>query len=348
MTLPPQGPPQDPTPPQGRPLGQTPPPGPPPPGPGYPEQPTQQFPGYSQQPTQQFPGYSDQPTQQMPGYAPGHADQATRQIPRQSFPAGPPPADVTAPESEEYGRDRGFFRDPLSIGLSLVIVLALAAAALLGGEFYARRTADSIVAGAVSCVVQDSAKASFGIRPFLLQHFTHSYRDMRVETAGNQIREAKGMKLQLRLDDVRMHQTAESAGTLGSLDADITWSAEGIKQTVSGMIPLIGALVSDVTPNPSAGTLKVEGPLGTVTILPQVDNGNLALQVVQVTGFGFTLPRETAQPALDAFTGQLTKNLPMGIHADSVEVTDSGVAARFVTRNATIPNAQQDPCFAGV
>ena len=121
MTLPPQGPPQGPTPPQGRPPGQT----PPPPGPGYSEQPTQQFPGHSQQPTQQFPGYGgEQPTQQIPGYAPGHADQATRQIPRQPFPAGPPPADVTAPESEAQGRRRGFFRDPLSIALSLVIVLA--------------------------------------------------------------------------------------------------------------------------------------------------------------------------------------------------------------------------------
>jgi len=337
VTLPPQGPPQGPPPSHGRPPGQTPPPGPPPSGLGYPEQPTQQFPGYSQQ-----------PTQQIPGYAPGHADQATRQMPRQPFPAGPPPVDVTAPEFEEQGRGRGFFRDPLSIALSLVIVVALGAAAVLGGEFYARHKADSIVAKAVSCVVQDSAKVSFGIRPFLLQHFTHSYRDIRVETAGNQIREAKGMTLRLRLDDVRMHQTAESAGTLGSLDADIIWSADGIKQTVSGMIPLIGALVSDVTPDPSAGTLKVEGALGTVTIMPQVDNGNLALQVVRVTGFGFTLPRETAQPALDAFTGQLTKNLPMGIHADSVEVTDGGVAARFVTRNATIPNGQQDPCFAGV
>lgn len=348
MTLPPQGPPQGPNPPHGRPSDQTSPTGPPPTGTGYSEHPTQQFPGYSQQPTQQFPGYREQATQQIPRYAPGRADQATRQIPREPFPAGPPAVEATAPDSEEQVRRGGFFRDPLSIALSLVIVTALGAAALLGGEFYARHKADSIVANAVSCVVQDSATVSFGVRPFLLQHFTHSYRDMRVETAGNQIREAKGMKLQLRLDDVRMHQTAESAGTLGSLDADITWSADGIKQTVSGMIPLIGALVSDVTPDPSAGTLKVEGALGTVTIMPQVDNGNLALQVVKVTGFGFTLPRETAQPALDAFTGQLTKNLPMGIHADSVAVTDGGVAARFVTRNATIPNGQQDPCFAGV
>ena len=60
------------------------------------------------------------------------------------------------------------------------------------------------------------------------------------------------------------------------------------------------------------------------------------------------LPSESVQPALDVFTDQLTKDLPMGIHAEGVQVTDSGVAARFGTRNATIPNGQQDPCFAGL
>ena len=61
-------------------------------------------------------------------------------------------------------------------------------------------------------------------------------------------------------------------------------------------------------------------------------------------------PRADAgwQPALDAFTTALTANLPMGIHAESVGVTDSGVTAKYVTRDAAIPNGAQDPCFAGV
>jgi hypothetical protein len=276
-------------------------------------------------------------------------NQPTQHLPQPAQPPVPPtpPAVVTEPEPEEPRR-RGLFGDPLSIALALVIVVALALAALIGAELYARNKADTIVAKAVSCVVQDSAKASFGIRPFLLQHFTHSYRNMEVETAGNQIREAKGMKLTLHLDDVQIRPTAESAGTLGSLDADVDWTSDGIKQTVAGMIPLIGSLVSGVTTSPSDGTLEVQGPLGSVTIKPEAVDGALKLTVLKVTGLGMTLPRESAQPALDVFTDQLTKNLPMGIHADNVQVTDSGVTAKFVTRNATIPNGQQDPCFAGL
>lgn len=238
--------------------------------------------------------------------------------------------------------------DPLSVVLVAVIVAALALAGLLGGELYARHTANTVVARAVSCVVGDSASASFGFRPFLVQHFTHSYRDMVVETAGNQIREAKGMKVRLHLDDIRINPTAESAGTLGALDADVTWSADGIRQTVQGMIPLLGGLVSGVSTDPSSGTIELQGPLGSVTVQPQVAGGGLALAVIGVTGLGFTVPRETVQPALDAFTTALTANLPMGIRAESVGVTDSGVTARFAARNATIPNGTQDPCFAGI
>jgi hypothetical protein len=70
--------------------------------------------------------------------------------------------------------------------------------------------------------------------------------------------------------------------------------------------------------------------------------------VVALKGLGLTLPAEAVQPAMDAFTAALTNNLPMGIRADSVAVTDTGVNAKFVTRDATIPNGQQDPCFAGI
>ncbi len=290
----------------------------------------------------------DQPTQHIP-QVPGPVDPATQYIPQQA-PYAPPQTPPSAPPPVEPPEEpkSGFLRDPLSIALVLVTVIALAVAALIGTELYVRHRADTVVANAVSCVVQDSATVSFGMRPFLLQHLTGSYSDIRVETAGNQIREAKGMKLDLLLDDIKINKTADSAGTLGSLDATITWSNDGIKQTVADIIPLLGGLVTSVDTSPSDGTIELKGGLGTVTAKPAVADGGLSLQVVSLTGLGFSLPRETIQPALDAFTTALTKNLPMGIHADSVAVTDTGVTAKFVTRNATLPNGQQDPCFAGV
>ncbi|MEO3758688.1 DUF2993 domain-containing protein [Mycobacterium sp. B14F4] len=266
--------------------------------------------------------------------------------------AGPPPqsAPPAPPERPSSGSKlANLFRDPLSIVLVVVIVMALALAGVLGGELYARSRADSIVARSVSCVVQDEAKASFGVMPpFLIQHMSGHYTNIHIETAGNQIREAKGMKVDIFVEDVRLEDTADSSGTIGSLVADISWTTEGISQTVSDSIPLVGAFVSGVSTNPSDGTVELEGPLGSITAQPTVVDGGISLQVTELTGLGFSLPRETVQPALDAFTSQLTNGFPMGIKADSVEVTDTGVQSRFSAQNAEIPKGQQDACFAGL
>ena len=58
---------------------------------------------------------------------------------------------------------------------------------------------------------------------------------------------------------------------------------------------------------------------------PQVTDGRVALQVVDVTGLGLLLPSEMVQSALDAFTTHLTESYPLGIHADSVQITYDGV-----------------------
>jgi hypothetical protein len=277
--------------------------------------------------------------------------------PQQSGPAFPPPSPQN-PQSPQHpsappqegsslpAKFKKFFSDPLSVVLVVVIVVALVFAGLLGGELYARNRADTVVAGVVECVVQDNATASFGVLPpFLMQHMSGHYTNIRIETAGNQVRDAKGMKVNLDINDVRLQDTPTSSGTVGSLVANIDWSADGIKQTIQGAIPLIGSFVTGVTTNASDGTIELEGALGSITAKPQVVDGGIALSVQKVTGLGFTLPREAVQPALDAFTAQLTQNYPLNIKADSVSVTDTGVQSRFSTQNASMPKQNDDPCF---
>lgn len=181
-----------------------------------------------------------------------------------------------------------------------------------------------------------------------MQHVSGHYTNIRIETAGNQLRDAQGMKLNLDINDVRLEDTPTSGGTVGSLVANIDWSADGIKQTIQGAIPLIGSFVTGVTTNPTDGTIELEGALGSITTRPEVVDGNIALQVTNVTGLGFTLPREVVQPALDAFTSELVQDYPMNIRADSIQVTDTGVVSQFSTSNASIPKQNDDPCFAGL
>ncbi|MCG5432293.1 LmeA family phospholipid-binding protein [Mycobacterium sp. MYCO198283] len=276
------------------------------------------------------------------------APDAPRPLPPQDPSAAPAdhPAGGAAPSSR---RRRFTPKDPLSWVLIAVIVMALVLAGLVGAELYARNRADDVVARVVSCVAKDDATVSFGATPFLWQHLTKHYDGISIETAGNRLRDAEGMKLDLRLDDVEVADTADSGGTVGSVDATITWTTTGIQQTVASSIPFIGgAAVSGVTTNPDDGTLTLQGVVGTVTARPQVVNNAVSLEVLNVTGLGFSLPRESLQPFVDAFTEQIAQSLPLGITPQTIEVTSDGVVSQFASRDAKLPKSQEDPCFAGI
>ncbi|MGH3969843.1 MAG: LmeA family phospholipid-binding protein [Mycobacterium sp.] len=267
----------------------------------------------------------------------------------QDYPADSPSAseDPTAAVKTK----RRLFRDPLSIVLILVIVLALVIAGLIGAEFYTRHVANSKVAEAVECEVKDNATVSFGVMPPVLwQHITGHYTNISIHTAGNQIRDAKQMAVAIEIRDVDLtHHTSSSKGTIGALDATISWSAEGIKDSVQNAIPVLGSLLaSTVTTHPDSGTIELGGLVDNIVVKPQIINNGLSLQVVSLNAGGITLPKESIQAGLDNFASRLTKDYPLGIHADSVQVTNNGVAAHFLTRNASIPPGQSNACFANL
>ncbi|WP_406817227.1 DUF2993 domain-containing protein [Mycobacterium sp. M23085] len=282
-----------------------------------------------------------QPNMQQPGYPPPPTP-----------PAGPTERLATQPGDDEDGKKkRRFGRDPVSVLLIFVIVFALIIAGLIGAELYVRHVADSKVAQAVACEVKDQATASFGVTPLMLwQQATKHYTNISVQTAGNNIRDAKGMKLSININDVRLKDTANSKGTIGSLDATISWTSDGIKQSVQNAIPVLGPFVTNtVTTHPADGTIELKGMLDNITAKPVVSGTGLQLQIVSFNALGFTMPKESVQSTLDDFTSNLTKNYPLGIHADSVQVTDTGVASHFSTQNASIPTGNNnDPCFANL
>jgi hypothetical protein len=323
---------------------------------------------------------------------PPPAGEPTKELPQgypppEHYPPAPPSADGGGgPPPDKAPFFKRTFRDPLSIALVVIIVLALVTAGVVGGELYARHRANDLVATATACVVQDGATASFGNGLFLPQYFSGHYDNISISTAGNQIRQAKGMKAEINIHDVRHEDTADSKGTIGSLDATITWTADGIRQTVQSSvgdmatqikavvddalnrIPFIGALLGNrisaetvaksitidtVTTNKSAGTIAVAFTFsglekGTVTVKPVVADEALSLQVSDVTLGGQPIPREILQDPLSAAIEKLTNNYPLGIKATSVAVTDTGVLAKFATKDAPIPLERANGCFAGL
>jgi hypothetical protein len=269
----------------------------------------------------------------------------------------PPPG---TPTSKGYGLSRVRQRNPLSIALIAVIVVGFVTAGLLASELYARHRAENAMTAAAECLVQDKASVSFGATPLLLQLATSHYRNISIHTAGNRIGNARGMKADVRIDDVRLGGDADVMGTVGALDAIITWSADGMRQSIQEAISPLRGLVTGVQTNPGDGTIKLQGNLGGVITKPRVTDGRVALQVLDVTGLGLLLPSEMVQSALDAFTTDLTENYPLDIRADSVQITYDGVTAHYSARDTPIPQGNpgnqgnqgnketQDPCFANL
>ncbi len=109
---------------------------------------------------------------------------------------GPPPG---TPTSTGSGLSRFRLRNPVSAVLIAVIVIGFVAAGLLASELYARHRAESVVAAAIECVVQDKASVSFGATPLLLQLATGHYRNISIHTAGNRIGNARGMQADVRI-----------------------------------------------------------------------------------------------------------------------------------------------------
>jgi hypothetical protein len=231
-----------------------------------------------------------------------------------------------------------------SIILIVVIVIALLVGGLAGGELYARYRADSILTEVAECVVKDGASISFGVNPpFLWQHITGHYTNISVKTDGNRVQSADGMTADVTLKDVRLQESANGNGTIGSLTATLSWKSAGIKDTVAANLPGVGNLVTGVSTEPSAGTVILDASGSSVTAKPVVTNGDLNLEVVDVNGI---LPKDVVQTALNGLTKKLNDNYPLGIHADSVKVTETGVVGTFSSQNATIPKAEANPCFA--
>ena len=122
--------------------------------------------------------------------------------------------------------------------------------------------------------------------PVLWQYLTKDYRDISVQTAGNQVRQAKGMKVNFDIRDIKLNNTSNSQGTIGS----ITGQSPGHRrhQAVDpGRRAGARAFVSSgVTTNAGDGTIELKGMLNSATLKPQIVNNGLSLQVVNVSALG--------------------------------------------------------------
>ena len=257
------------------------------------------------------------------------------------------------------------FRGPLSIVLIIVTVFALVAAGLLGAEVYARKAAIDKIRAAVACQIEDSedtVSVSFSTSPPVLwQYLNDKYTRFRVITHGSHIRSAQGMTADIVVEDIDMNGDANKKGTVGAINATLTWTAEGMRQSLNGALKeaideylndsFLGFLqtwistdqvVTSVKTDPSAGTITLEGIFdSSITVKPETTSDGGIRLVIQPDSFklggDLNLPQDDLQKKLDEMTGKLTGN-KLNIRADSLEVLNDSVVGKFSAKNVDIPN----------
>ena len=237
---------------------------------------------------------------------------------------------------------------PTSILLIAVIAVALACAPLLAGELCMRYSLHAMFKAMVKCMVEDDANVSITTAPpLLIQAVNGHYTDITIATAGNQVRSAKGMRIVVDIKDLRLAGNHASEATIGSLNATMQWSDNGMEQTARQAFPLLGGFFSGVSTDPSTGTIALESELGTVTAQPTLAGGSVHLQIKSLTAPGLALPTYGLQSVLDSFAADVKKELPTGLRADDLKITNSGVAAHFSASNVSIRATERHSCLSG-
>jgi hypothetical protein len=336
-------------------------------------------------------GFHSAPTQNGPVPAPFAATQV-RPIPPASYaptqarplpvtprhqppspPVPPPTPPVPPSQSSQPSGKRKRGRGPLAIFLILVIVLATAAAGLIGAEFFARGIAVSKVKSATACFIEgseDAVDVTFETSPPVLkQYFDDKYTGFTIATDGSPIRSVHGITADIVVDDLDLNGGANNAGTIGAINATVDWTSEGMRESANTALKeaideylddsIFGFLtdwistdevVTSIEPDPSTGIITLHGMFdSTIAVKPETTSDGGIRLIIQPDSFSLggdlDLPQEDLQEKLDEMTSELTDN-KYNLRVDSLDVTSSGVIAKFSATNIDIPASDgTSSCF---
>jgi hypothetical protein len=108
-------------------------------------------------------------------------------------------------------------------------------------------------------------------------------------------------------------------------------------------------VVTSVETDPATGIVTLHGMFdSSIAVKPETTaDGGIKLEI-QPDGFtlggDLDLPQEDLQSKLDEMTSELTDN-KYNLRVDSLDVTDSGVIAKFSASNTDIPASDGSSCF---
>ncbi|MGW0044962.1 LmeA family phospholipid-binding protein [Rhodococcus sp. NPDC003348] len=222
--------------------------------------------------------------------------------------------------------------------ISLVVIVALVAV-LIGGELYVRHNVKQCMADQFQSQLGSQVDVGLSAKPVLLQAVDKKVPYITITSDDSSFGPAKDMHVVARVNDVDLTTSDTSGGTIGSSTADVDWSTAGIAATIQG--EAFGTLVTGVTSDQSAGTLQFQvlGNLAELTVKPTVSDGVVRVETIGAEIFGLGLPTDLVSGVVNILTSSL-QTFPLGMTAQSITVTDSGLQLSLAGGAYTMPAPQ--------
>ncbi|MTE16586.1 DUF2993 domain-containing protein [Nocardia sp. CT2-14] len=248
----------------------------------------------------------------------------------------PPPANVGGGQGGSSGIRRNRKKTLLIVSLVLALLLA---GGLAGGEAYARNKVEKCISSQFQAQMGSKIDVSLGWKPLLLTMFDNKVSSVTVDSDDTKFGPAQGMVVHATFNDVEMNDGGKQA-RVGSSDADVTWSNEGITKT-------LGGLVSGTTSDPNTGTLSfaVLGGLAQLQVQPKIVGDKIEVDTLQASLLGFGLPTDLVSGIVKLMTESL-QAYPMGLTPNKVEVTKDGLHVTLKGGNTVLQadqSQQQQP-----
>ncbi|MRH87166.1 DUF2993 domain-containing protein [Nocardia sp. SYP-A9097] len=234
----------------------------------------------------------------------------------QQPPITPPPTANAAGGQGGSPRKGRKKRTLLIIGLVAALIVV---GGLAGGEAYARHTVEKCISSQFQAQMGSKIDVSFGAKPMLLTMFDNKVGSVTVDSDDSKFGPAVGMVVHATFHDIETQDQGRAGGTIGSSEAEVTWSNDGIAKT-------LGGLVSGATSDPSSGTLSftVLGGLAQLQVKPKIAGDKVEVDTMSASFLGIGLPTDLVSGIVELMTESL-QSYPMGLQPTKVEVTSDGL-----------------------
>ncbi|MFI6315656.1 DUF2993 domain-containing protein [Nocardia fusca] len=221
-----------------------------------------------------------------------------------------------------------------TVVIAVLTVIVLVVAALIGGEAYARHRIASCISSQFEKEMGSQIDVGFGAKPLLLTWLDGKVSRLDVDSKGDEFGPAADMQVHAQFHDIEMAEGSNSGSSVGSSNADVSWSNSGISQTLQG-------LVSDVQSDPDTGqlTMKVLGGFGAMQLTPRIQDGKVDIDVAQAQFLGIGVPDDLAQGVVDLMTESL-QTYPMGLQPTELRVTADGIQVDLQGGPTELPAAE--------